>query len=200
MTHSLHRLGKEESLKKDYIVLIFGSKYGPFSGVKMFFRRKFPDAFAFVKGLMLWAIGAVKKLRKQSWHCRDNTTKNTVLNSREELKNYLARLKEKNTGESVVVSGLIDEVDGCLREIGAKPHTVQFSLGYFGNKELLPDEKTLEITTMCGHHLISPNLVKKLAGDIKEGIITQEEAAEAMSRLCHCGIFNKDRIMREGLD
>jgi len=58
---------------------------------------------------------------------------------------------------------------------------------------LLPDEDILSITTMCGHHMISPNLVKKLVEDVKKGKITPEKAAWKLATFCPCGIFNHVR-------
>jgi len=122
----------------------------------------------------------------------------TVLNNKEELTSYLKKLKErkKKTGVSIVVSGLFDEVNDCLEKLGLPPHTVLFSLGYFGKTELLPKEEVLEITTMCGHHMISSNLVEKFARDIKDGKITTEEAVRVMAKQCVCGAFNKARACK----
>lgn len=41
-----------------------------------------------------------------------------------------------------------------------KPHTVNYSLGVFGKKELLADSDSLAITTMCGHHMIPDGFVR----------------------------------------
>jgi hypothetical protein len=117
----------------------------------------------------------------------------TIFNDKSELIKFLKRLKDLNIGSSVVVSGLFSEVDDGLKKIGLCPHTVQYSLGIFGKTELLPDEQILEITTMCGHHLISPRLVEKLAEDVKNQKITPEKAARVMAKLCTCGAFNVRR-------
>ena len=60
-------------------------------------------------------------------------------------------VEKMNIGSSVVVSGLFSEVDDCSKMIGIRPHTVEFSLGIFGKKALLPNKELLQITTMCGH-------------------------------------------------
>jgi acetylglutamate kinase len=105
-------------------------------------------------------------------------------------------LKKIDLGSSVVVSGLFQQVDECLKKINLRPHTVQFSLGVFGRVDRLPEEKMLEITTMCGHHLISPRLVKKLVKDVKADRITTERAAELLGKQCICGAFNKARATK----
>jgi hypothetical protein len=118
-----------------------------------------------------------------------------VFDSRQDLLHYLKRLKDADSGRSVVVSGVIDEVDGCLREIGLRPHTVQFSLGVFGKTERLPGDDVLQMTTLCGHDMISSKLVLKLAREVGRGKMDREKAAETMAGLCKCGIFNKTRAM-----
>ncbi len=78
-------------------------------------------------------------------------------------------------------------------EIGLSPHTVEYSLGIHGNTKKLPDENLLEITTMCGHAMVSPNLVIDLVKQIDTGETTHEEASKELSRMCDCGIFNPFR-------
>ncbi|GAG75398.1 unnamed protein product, partial [marine sediment metagenome] len=74
-------------------------------------------------------------------------------------------------------------------------HTIHLSLGTFGRKELLPSEEILEITTMCGHHCISPQSVKYYVELIKSGKISVENAAKKLSKPCVCGIFNPTRAI-----
>ena len=72
-------------------------------------------------------------------------------------------------------------------------HTVEHSLGIHGNTEKLPDEGILEITTMCGHALVSASLVTHLADQIKSGDMDYKAASTELSRGCACGIFNPYR-------
>lgn len=200
MTHTLHRQGCVQSLREDYVVFTFAEE-GSIPGVvaihKARLRKRFPRGYAMLRCLkrvvvrMLSFIG----IRQRGEEPKEEVEGLFVLHSREELSNCVERLMKANTGKSVVVSGLIDEVNSCLRELDLCPHTIQLSLGYFGKKELLPSEEVLEITTMCGHHMISPRLVERLGGDIHKGRITPEEAAEAMATLCICGAFNKVRAV-----
>ena len=78
-------------------------------------------------------------------------------------------------------------------EIGLKPHTVEHSLGIHGNTDRLPEENVLEISTMCGHSLVSPYLIHHMVEQIKGGSLTYEDAANELSRGCACGIFNSYR-------
>jgi len=119
-----------------------------------------------------------------------------VVNKRSDLFSFLRLVKRINIGASVVVSGLFSEVDKCMKQLDITPHTVEFSLGLFGKKNLLPKQELLRITTMCGHHLISPRLVEKLISEVKRGKITYEEASQKMAKRCICGAFNIERAAR----
>ena len=94
----------------------------------------------------------------------------------------------------MVLSGLFGDVREICKENDLKEHTFNISLGVFGKTEQLPDGKTLEITTQCGHGLISANFVKHVLKKIKKGKITSEEAAKLLIKPCLCGIGNPKRI------
>ncbi|MDD3706196.1 MAG: hypothetical protein PHC45_09080, partial [Clostridiaceae bacterium] len=66
----------------------------------------------------------------------------------------------------------------------------------WGDKARLPDEKYLEITSMCGHAMISVNLIKKMINDVKKGIKTIEQAAAELAKPCVCGIFNAEKAQK----
>jgi len=94
-------------------------------------------------------------------------------------------------------------VKKICKEVGLSPHTVNHSLGIHGKTERLPNENILEIITMCGHMMVSPNLVKEMIKEINEGKITHEEAAKELSKLCECGIFNPyrtEKLLRKMAD
>jgi len=190
----MHRQGSVESLKEDYIVLIMASDI-PFDIYRRRLYKKFPGIYEMAKKVLL-SLGILKLLRIIKKTEAGGSYGNRVFNNKKELSSYLKRLKEKNMGKSVVVSGLFDEVIECLGEINLSPHTIQFSMGIFGKTQLLPKKEILDITTMCGHHMISPMLVEKLASDIKNGKISCEEAVRVMSEQCVCGVFNEGRTCK----
>lgn len=194
VTHTLHRQGSIESLKEDYAVLIVGSDI-PLSTQRERLRRRFPWMYQVIKKTLL-RLGIPKALRLIKRPNPGFPAGGFVFSDKKELMNFLRLAKERNTGKSVVVSGLIDEVNGCLEELNLSPHTVQLSLGVFGKTELLPERGILEITTMCGHHMISPWLVEKLARDVKEGKLSATEAVKLMTKQCVCGVFNKARASK----
>jgi len=105
----------------------------------------------------------------------------------------IKELKKEDLGISIVVTGEIEEVKKIPYKSGLKIHTIHYSLGVFGNKKLLPDNDILKITTMCGHHCISPDFVSEIVQKVSDCKISLDDAASSLSRLCVCGIFNKER-------
>lgn len=184
MTHSLHRKGTPHEISDDYVILTMLAQ-----GV----NDKSEDAKKrhIRVGQVLKEHNPVNILREAGWSissviqaCYDNAR---------DVKEVLNALKEEDLGISVVVSGLISEVDRITKEIGLKMHTVNLSLGEFGNKKKLPSDKVLEITTMCGHHCISAESVLNYVDQIEKGKISLEKAAEKVTSPCVCGIFNPSR-------
>ena len=81
------------------------------------------------------------------------------------------------------------------KEIGLKPHTSNISLGIHGGKKhLLPDDKVLEITTMCGHGMVATKLAQRILKDLREGSVTPQEGARILAKQCPCGLVNTDRL------
>ena len=76
------------------------------------------------------------------------------------------------------------------------PHTINYSLGVFGKKELLSEDRVLAITTMCGHHMVPDGLVARLNREAGEGGVIPKEAAQKMAAMCPCGIFNQQRAAK----
>ena len=139
----------------------------------------------------------VNIMSESGWSVSANIT--AAYDDFESVKSVIRQLKEEDLGISIVVSGLISEIKNALIEIGLNIHTVHMSLGNFPRaslKELLPSEKILEITTMCGHHTVSPQSVTHYVELIKKGRTTIEKAAEKLTRPCVCGIVNTARVVK----
>ncbi|RJP16182.1 MAG: hypothetical protein C4520_19440 [Candidatus Abyssobacteria bacterium SURF_5] len=119
-----------------------------------------------------------------------------VFNNKEDVRRLIGDLKEQKLGVSVVLSGLFSDVRDICGSNGLNEHTYHMSLGIFGKTECLPDEKTLEITTQCGHSLISPALVADVVRKMKRAKITAAEGAALLVKPCACGIGNPERIER----
>jgi len=110
--------------------------------------------------------------------------------------NVLQELNDADLGMSVVVSGTFSSVRKCCQKAGLSPHSVDYSAGIWGKREKLPPQEILEITTMCGHAMVAPNLVNSLVADIKAGELGVEEAGKELAKQCECGIFNPDRAAK----
>jgi len=193
MTHTLHRRGNVEDLREDYVLLFMQAR-----GV----NREGNEA----KVGQIWEVISHYEADLANFGNMDDGNSHTttmevlkkatayighaVFKDRETLKACLKELKERDIGISVVVSGIHEEVERVCSEIDLSPHTVEHSLGTHGQMERLPGENVLEITTMCGHALVSPNLVLQMVEEINQGKMTYEEAARELSRICDCGIFN----------
>ncbi len=222
MTHTNHRRGSRESLKRDFIILAMidpkveaQHKYrGPLGRrVKRFLEicaKHNPIALAaktpsgerlrYMRGWepkMDSGVHHVSRLEEiiRCEELADDGIGHAVYTSRKDVEEVLRELKEADLGLSIVVSGIFDEVFNICRKIGLQPHTVNMSLGTWGNVSLLPEEPILEICTMCGHAMISPNLVRFLIDQVKRGLITPEEAAVELGKQCTCNIFNVVRAI-----
>jgi hypothetical protein len=197
MSHSAHRYGTVENLQNDYVFYCRTSRNVNFKGAASKLRKTFEiilsekpanyghtRAGSFAAGLLPEEFAKTLD-RAVGVQC--------AFSSKEKIKNVLKKAKELNHGISIVVSGLIDEVMDITKELDIKPHSAYLSLGIHGSTSLLPDEKVLEITTMCGHGMVASHLTKVTMEKVKSGKMTPEKGAHLLAKLCPCGIFNIDR-------
>jgi len=193
MTHTLHRSGDVESLKSDYVVLALPAQgfNNEGSAPKM---RKILKIILNHNPVNFGDMRTGNYFRKGKKPILDNTQDNSIVHgvftNRKDLEECIAEIKEADLGISTVVTGLFDDVWDSVKKVGLTPHSINLSLGIWGKKELLPEQEVLDITTQCGHHCIAPNLVKKLANDVKKDKICIEEAARVIARQCVCGVAN----------
>lgn len=199
MSHTLHRCGTPEDLKKDFVVFSMSAKTvnarGSGEKMKRFFEilRRFPSTnFGDVK------TGSRYNADWQTIHdrFRDQSVAHYVFTDRDTVAQALRELKEADLGLSVIVSGVFTEIEAICREVGLPVHTVQFSGGVLGRTDRLPPGPVLAITTMCGHGLVSARLVEKLAREVKRGKKEASAAAAELARPCMCGVFNVERAER----
>jgi len=196
MTHTLHRRGTKESLSEDYVVLMLQAvginNEGSTPKIQEFLRialRHNPKNIGSV------TMGGMID-RPEEIVANASKVGHAVFDNKEDLTAVLKELKKADLGISVVVSGIFENVDECLEKAGLKHHTGNFSLGIWGKTEKLPSNDTLEVTTMCGHALIAPNLVKAMVKEVKAGTKTPEEAAKVLMPQCACGVFNPARAAK----
>ncbi len=125
------------------------------------------------------------------------STVSAVFDNFESLTRFVKELKELDLGLSVNISALVDKATECCRSAGFERHSVEYSLGFQGGGlDRLPDRRTLELSTMCGHGMISPAFARKMVDWVKTGRRSPEEAARYLARFCVCGIFNPSRAIR----
>ena len=122
-----------------------------------------------------------------------HTTVAAVFDNYEALERFVEELKTADLGISINISAPMDEAKRCCEAAGITRHSVEYSLGFRGRVDKLPDATTLELSTMCGHGMVSANFAKKMLEWVKENRRTPEEAARYMARFCICGVFNLTR-------
>jgi len=198
MTHSLHRTGTIESLSNDFVFIVRAARGINMEGAGPKMKRiaeilmeigpsniGSPDLGSNTAGGL-----TPQQVIEAAPNCKGLYS---VFYGREKAKEVLRRLKEEDLGISVTVSGLISEVFAIGRELGLTPHTVNLSLGVHGRTELLTEQEVLDITTMCGHGMVSKNLAKKHLEDARAGRAVAAEVCREMGAACVCGIFNLER-------
>ena len=196
MTHTLHRRGSEESLDKDYVFLCMAAKgineEDSEDMMREFLRinlRHNPVNIGDMRTGNIYNASIDEILEKVT----STSIVHGVFTDRETVADVLRDLKAADLGMSVVVSGPFGCVGKICQATGLSPHSADYSLDIWGNREKLPADEILEVTTMCGHAMVASNLIKSLVDDIKAGEINAEDAGKELARLCECGIFNPSR-------
>ena len=199
MTHSLHREGEIESLENDFVILItpaigFNDR-GSGEKLKKCLHILMQEGVTNIGDVEHGSqMGNLDPKTLESY-LKDGKRIRACISSKDNLKDILKRLKNEDIGLSVTVSGLTDSIYEVSKELGIKPHTINLSLGVYGKLETLPSNEVLEITTMCGHHMVSRHLVEDMIQKIKHGTMSPEMASLKIGKLCVCGIFNPNRCI-----
>ena len=193
MTHTLHREGIKDG-SNDYVILAMVEGNDP---QKLDHLAELFQIVLKHKPLNYTGKALFPDLTAEQFPLIYKRTKigMAVFDRRETLLAALKEIKDRELGVSVVVSGLFSHIGEDCRQLGLPMHTVNYSLGVWGKREKLPDPKVTEVTTMCGHGLVSFNLVQSLVKEIRRGKKTLEEAAEVLARPCVCGVVNPKRTV-----
>ncbi|MDF1592498.1 MAG: hypothetical protein P1P89_13355 [Desulfobacterales bacterium] len=196
MSHSLHRYGTVENLQNDYTFYARSSRWVNREGCGAKLRKIF-NIMISEKAVN---FGHSEKSLKPGLSAvayaeglENAYGVSGCFSDPKVLKSFLLKYKAADTGISLVVSGLIDEIVKIAKEIDIRPHTAFLSLGVHGKRALLPQENVMEITTMCGHGLVSSRLAAAVMKKVRTGKMTPQEGARFLARPCPCGIFNIDR-------
>lgn len=119
-----------------------------------------------------------------------------VFDEYESMKAFVQALAEADIGVSINIAAPMDAAHRCCQEAGIPRHSVEYSLGFQGRLEKLPEARTLELSTMCGHGMVSAGFARKMLDWVRENRRTPAEAAATMARFCSCGVFNTQRAAR----
>ena len=198
MTHTLQRLGTVESLSEEYVMMMtvafgFNDEIGNEQKLQEFLRiaqRHNPT------NLGNHHVGTICSLPLEEVIKTASYMGHAVFDNPQAVTQVLRELKEADLGISVVVSGLTDSVNECIRKAGLKRHTIELSLGIWGNTKKLPPRDILEVTAMEGHSYVSHLLVSSVVEQIRAGTKTPEDAAKELARNNLCGEFNPVRAAK----
>lgn len=198
MTNTLHRQGTVEDLKRDYVIFATTARgitrEGSAPKLQEFTRiclRHNPINMGDGKqGNILQDDVDIRELIANQ---KDGSGAAAVFTDLDALREVMAELIEADLGISINVSGLLDGVQECCRRNGTERHSVEHSLGFWGSTDLLPEREILEFNTLCGHGLVSFNLIRKMIEFVKLRRLTPSQAARAMGKCCECGVFNTVR-------
>ncbi|MFC1958074.1 hypothetical protein ACFLVQ_00715 [Chloroflexota bacterium] len=199
MTHTNHRQGTVTSLKGDWVVQMRAARginnQGAYLKLKKFLELSLK--YSPVNASMATVGSALdlgwEKLIDGAGNAEKATWAHIVFDDMGNMAKFLKEVVREDMGLSVIISGLHDETERMCRDTGIKRHTVQHSLGVWGKTDMLPHPKILEVTTMCGHGMISFNMVRRMAQEVRSGKISLEQAANELGRPCSCGVFNTTR-------
>ena len=192
MTHTLHREGVKEG-SNDYVILamVEGNDSQKLDNLAELFGIILKHKPINYTGKALFPNLTDEQLLQLYKRTKIGMA---VFDKREALVQALKEIKDRELGISVVVSGLFSHIRVDCRKLGLPMHTVNYSLGVWGKREKLPDPKITDITTLCGHGLVSLNLVQFLVREIRRGKKTLEEAAGVLAQPCICGVVNTTRV------
>ncbi len=197
MTNTLHRRGSPESLQKDFVVFALPK-------LEMFpFEELVAKLERFTQICLKNNPINVGKLEEMSIRRVDpalineqmkgNIALTATFDNVEDVASVVSDLKAAELGISINISGLLETVHDCCQKVGQNRHSVEQSLGIFGNKERLPSQEIVEIGSLCGHGLVSFNLIRKIMDEVILERMTPTEGANYLAKPCECGVFNISR-------
>jgi hypothetical protein len=215
MTNTLHRYGSGESFKDDYIVFAISARgindKGAVEKQRQFLelaRKHNPvnmgdashgavyHSSKRLNPLVHWYRNLARDFETVIKGVSCPTTVAAVFDNPDKVVAFVKELKTADLGLSINISGALDKVQECARRAGLERHSVEYSLGFLGQTDRMADRRTLELSTMCGHGMLSFNFVRKLMEWVKQGRRTPEQASATLARFCSCGVFNTTRACR----
>jgi hypothetical protein len=198
MTNTLHRRGTPTSLKNDYVIFCTMAKgvnsKGSGAKIQEFIRiclkyKPVNMGDGHMGNILQEDVGVQKFLADRN----DGEGAAAVFTDLDTLQKVIDELIRADLGISINISGLLDEVQACCRKSGRERHSVEHSLGVWGAKDRLPEREILEVNTLCGHGMVSFNLIRKMVEYVKLRRLTPQKAANLLAKCCECGAFNPVR-------
>ena len=119
-----------------------------------------------------------------------------VFDSVDKLAAAVRDVREADLGLCVDVNAVHEDTDQVARAAGIVRHSIEHSLGFHGQVRRLPSAEVLEISTMCGHGMVSYNLARKMISLVGTEQMSTDRAAELLAKPCTCGVFNPTRAAR----
>ena len=217
MTNTLHRFGTAESFFDDYVVIALPAKGAKTQGDTLPALKRFLEIALEYDPVNLGDSnngGAVRPTRHTTVlehfgdrptapdfrKVIDGSTKATtfaaVFDKRENAEAFIKRIVAEDLGVSINISSSIENAKNCCKGAGIPRHSAGYSLGFEGISDNDPAKYVLQLSTMCGHGMISQTLARKMIDFVKENRRSPDECVAALSRFCSCGIFNPTRARR----
>ena len=205
MTHSLHREGRPDQLEGDYCVFIYPARGFNYKNsqprvrnlTEIVYANEPVNVFVMTLRESFYSEVTPEQMLDSISKGPDGARVYACFESRDKVRDVLKRMKDADEGVSIVCSGLIEPLREIAVEAGLRPHTINLSLGLHGDTKLLPPPDIRLFTTMCGHGMVSPQLVRNRIMKVKQGKMDAWEAGVSLTEPCACGIFNPRRA--EGL-
>ncbi len=214
MTNTLHRYGKAETFRDDYIIFAMPSKgkndEGAIDKLRMFLRicvRHQPSNIGasgqsgyrpseHLNPTVHWKRDLAPDFDRVIAGVTKAGTAGSVFDSREKAIACLRDVIAADLGLSVNISTSVEGAKEAGRECGIQRHSVEYSLGFTDPHDHLPGSRVLELATMCGHGMVSFQMVQKMVEMVREGRRTPQQAVTTLTRFCPCGVYNPSRARR----
>jgi hypothetical protein len=214
VTNTLHRYGNSESFRDDYVLFALPCKgkndEGAIDKLKTFLRICARHKPANMGNGNFGSYQPSRHLNPTAHWNRDFSqdyeavingvekvgTVAAVFDSKERAEAALRDVIQADLGFSINMSTSVEGAKDCCQTTGIRRHSVEYSLGFYDPHDHLPNSQVLELSTMCGHGMVSFNMAKKMLDMVREGRRTSEAAALTLARFCPCGVYNPSRAVR----
>jgi len=214
VTNTLHRYGSAQSFDDDFIVFAIPCKgkndEGAIEKLRTFLeicRRHDPVSMGNAESSSFRPSGTLRPVvhwrrdlradhRSVIEGIRQIRTVAAVFDTRTKAESCLREVIAAHLGLSVNVATSVEGARELARACGIGRHSVEYSLGFVDPHDQLPDGQVLELSTMCGHGMVSANLARKMLDMVREGRREPDQAAVTLARFCPCGAFNPARARR----